>query len=132
MGKPGDFSRRGLLKISAAVATLPWLGALAPAEAATSRVLGSVSKHAVGKTKLYTSVSPAVFVTRTASNSWTAFTNVCTHEGAQLALQGSQAVCPLHGAVFNPRTGKPVAGPVSRSLRSRKISARNGKIYITV
>lgn len=131
MGNPRNLSRRGLLTLTAALSTLPWLGRVAPAAAATSALLGAVSKHPVGKTKLYTSVSPAVFVTRTAANSWTAFTNVCTHEGAKVALQGSQAVCPLHGAVFNARTGKPVSGPVSRSLRTRKISTRNGKIYVS-
>ena len=132
MWRPKALTRRSFLKWTAAGSALPWFVGAIPATAASAKVVGVVAKHPVGRTKLYTSVSPAVFVTRTASNSWTAFNTVCTHEGGKLSLQGTQAVCPLHGAVFNARNGKPISGPVSRGLRSYKVSARNGKIYVTI
>lgn len=128
-----SISRRALLKASAALtAVLPFLKGTQAANAATSKVLGLASTHPVGKTKLYSSVSPSVFVTRTGVNSWTAFDNICTHAGAQLVLQGKQAFCRAHGATFSPATGKPTNNVTKTPLKSYPISIRKGKIYISI
>ena len=128
-----SMSRRALIKASAALAAaLPFLKSVQPAQAATSKVLGLASTHPVGKTRLYTSVSPAVFVTRTAVNTWVAFDNVCTHAGANLVLQGKQAYCRSHGAAFDLKTGKPTNNVTRTPLKSYSISIRKGKIYISM
>lgn len=128
-----SISRRALIKASAALAaTLPFLKSAQAAHAATSKVLGLASTHPVGKTRLYSSVSPAVFVTRTGANSWVAFDNVCTHAGAKLVLQGKQAHCRSHGAAFDLKTGKPTNNVTRTSLKSYSITIRKGKIYISM
>ncbi|MBU6213377.1 MAG: Rieske (2Fe-2S) protein [Actinomycetales bacterium] len=126
-------SRRGFLRVAGAVASaLPFLRGEQPASAATAKAIGLASTHPVGKTKLYTSVSPSLFVTRTGTNTWVAFDNICTHAGAQLVLQGKQAFCRAHGATFNPATGKPTNNVARTALRSYPVSIRKGKIFVTV
>jgi len=131
--EPTNISRRGLLKaVSALAAALPFLRGGQPASAATAKAIGLASTHPVGKTKLYTSVSPRLFVTRTGTNTWVAFDNICTHAGAQMVLRGKSAFCPSHGATFNPATGKPTNNVARTALRSYPVSIRKGKIYVTV
>ena len=126
-------SRRGFLKAAGTIAAaLPFLRGTVPASAATTKAIGLASTHPVGRTKLYTSVSPSLFVTRTGTNSWVAFDNICTHAGAQMVLQGKQAFCRSHGATFNPATGKPTNNVARTALRSYPVSIRKGKIYVTV
>lgn len=40
-----------------------------------------------------------------------AFYNICTHEGGECELIGRDLQCCLHGARFNPRTGKALSEP---------------------
>lgn len=132
-------SRRTLLKLAAAVpALLPFLRPTQPASAAAARAIGLVSAHPVGKTKLYQVKTSAnstlgLFVTRTARGTWSAFANICTHEGVKVSLQSqTRAFCPAHGAVFNPKTGQPISGPARFPLAAYSVSVRKGKIYVTV
>jgi nitrite reductase/ring-hydroxylating ferredoxin subunit len=44
-----------------------------------------------------------------------ALNDMCTHEDASLSdgtIDGDEIECPLHGGVFNIRTGEPVSFPV--------------------
>lgn len=55
---------------------------------------------------------------RTSPTSLTVLTATCTHESTTITLaEGSQFVCPNHGAVFSS-TGSVVKGPANRSLQS--------------
>lgn len=126
-------SRRGFIKIAAGFASaVPFLRLAQPALAATVKAIGLASAHPVGKTKLYTNVSPNLFVTRTGTTTWAAFDNICTHAGVRVNLIGKQAVCPAHGATFNPATGKPTNNVTPRALQTYPISVRKGKIYVTI
>lgn len=127
------------MKLAAAIpALIPLLRVGAPAAAATARAIGLVSAHPVGKTKFYqvkiaTNFTLGLFVTRTSRGTWTAFDNVCTHQGVKASLiSQTQAYCSAHGAVFNPKTGKPVSGPARLPLASYPVSVSKGKIYVSV
>jgi Rieske Fe-S protein len=128
-----SLSRRTFLKLSAVAATaLPFLRGATPAEATTLKAVGLVSKHPVGKTKLYSSIRPNLFITRTGPKKWVAYDNICTHEGCALSLQSKKAVCACHGAVFNAQNGKPISGPVQAPLRSYAVTIRKSKIYVAI
>lgn len=49
-----------------------------------------------------------------------AFHGVCTHAkyllGTSRLVQGAQIECPVHGALFNARTGAPEKGPAEQPL----------------
>jgi len=53
-----------------------------------------------------------------------AFVNICTHEGGELELVGRDLTCCLHGARFNPRTGKALCGPAPLDSRLTAIPVR--------
>jgi 3-phenylpropionate/trans-cinnamate dioxygenase ferredoxin component len=46
-----------------------------------------------------------------------AFTNVCMHHGVPLRLDGDTLTCQWHGAQYDPRTGRVIAGPVRPDAR---------------
>jgi len=69
-----------------------------------------------------------------------AFDSICTHLGCQVhfdevAAAGwesnpQQNFCPCHGGVFDPRTGKVLAGPAPRPLPKIKLEVDSqGDIY---
>jgi arsenite oxidase small subunit len=69
-----------------------------------------------------------------------AYDAVCTHLGCQVHYDGTavagwennpdQAFCPCHGGVFDPKTGKVLAGPPPRPLPKIKLEIDDqGNIY---
>jgi nitrite reductase/ring-hydroxylating ferredoxin subunit len=46
-----------------------------------------------------------------------AFANVCMHHGGPLALDGDKLICRWHGAQYDARTGRAIAGPVRPDAR---------------
>ena len=128
-----SISRRALIKASAALAAVvPFLRAGQAANAATSQLLGLASTHPVGKTKLYTSVNPNLFVTRTGVNTWVAIDNICTHAGARInGIVAKQIQCQVHGYRFDPATGK-CTNARAGNLRSYVVTIRKGKIYVSI
>lgn len=62
-----------------------------------------------------------------------ATTNVCTHAVAMLTdgyLEGDQIECPLHGGMFNVRTGEPTHFPCTEPLTTYAIEVREGAVFI--
>jgi 3-phenylpropionate/trans-cinnamate dioxygenase ferredoxin component len=60
---------------------------------------------------------------------------ICSHEHASLLLgdvDGHEVMCPLHGARFDLRTGKHLSLPAVRPVRSYRVKAENGKIYVEI
>jgi nitrite reductase/ring-hydroxylating ferredoxin subunit len=53
-----------------------------------------------------------------------AFVNVCLHLGGQLQLQRDRFVCTWHGAEFDARTGKNLAGPAPSDSRLMTLPTR--------
>jgi Rieske Fe-S protein len=59
-----------------------------------------------------------------------AFSDRCTHLGRQVEISTSQLVCDAHGSYFETATGKPTAGPATRSLAQLPTIERDGILYI--
>lgn len=60
--------------------------------------------------------------------------NVCSHAFALLSdgfLDGHVIECPLHGAMFDVRTGKCQSGPY-RDIKAFEIDLRDGEVYVNL
>ena len=69
-------------------------------------------------------------VARTAPDTFTALTAVCTHEGCTITgYESSTYTCPCHGSQFST-SGGVVRAPAGRSLQSFATSFANGTLII--
>lgn len=62
-----------------------------------------------------------------------AIEDVCTHDGAEIASglrEGSEIICPRHGARFCLKTGKVIRGPAYESLPCLQTQVENGIIQV--
>lgn len=53
-----------------------------------------------------------------------AFYNICTHDGGTCELVGRDLQCCVHGARFNPRTGKALSHPAPLDTKLTPIPVR--------
>ena len=59
--------------------------------------------------------------------------DICTHAYASLSegdLDGAEVQCPLHGAIFNVRTGKVLTPPAVDSLRTFEVRVDGDDILV--
>ena len=59
--------------------------------------------------------------------------DICTHAYASLSegdLDGAEVQCPLHGAIFNVRTGKVLTPPAVDSLRTFEVRVEGDDILV--
>lgn len=62
-----------------------------------------------------------------------AIEDVCTHDGAEIAsgsLQGSEIVCPRHGARFCVKTGQVLKPPAYQDLATFPVRIENGMVQV--
>lgn len=62
-----------------------------------------------------------------------ATSNVCTHAVAMLTdgyLEGDNVECPLHGGMFNVRTGEPTHFPCVEALQTFAVEVRDGAVFV--
>lgn len=58
---------------------------------------------------------------------------VCTHEDGDLEggqLRGHQLICPLHGSVFDCRTGRVLSPPAEEPLATFEVRVERGTVYV--
>lgn len=61
--------------------------------------------------------------------------DTCTHEEASLSegwLEDAEITCPLHGAIFDVRTGRVLCLPATRPLRTYPVRVEGGDIFVEV
>jgi nitrite reductase/ring-hydroxylating ferredoxin subunit len=61
--------------------------------------------------------------------------NVCTHAYARLSegrLRGTRVDCPLHGACFDVRDGRVLAGPAAVALAVHAVRVVDGMVEVEV
>ena len=111
-----------------------------PLGSATGNVTGRVVSVPIDGSPLATVGGAAVvrtslgnyLVARTAQESFTALTAVCTHEGNQVTnFTGSQFACTFHGSMFNT-TGTVARGPATRPLTSYPTTFAGNTVTFTV
>jgi Rieske Fe-S protein len=120
-----------------------------PASSSAASPLQSVSGTAVNGTVVLTidAASPLAMagnaalvqstlgnflVTRTAQDSFTAVTAVCTHEACTVTgFENQTFVCPCHGSRYTT-SGTVVNGPATQPLRPFATAFANGVLTITV
>ena len=59
-----------------------------------------------------------------------AFSNRCTHEGAEVEISKGELVCFRHLSYFDLASGKVLSGPATRELKSYKTSEHDSKIFV--
>jgi 3-phenylpropionate/trans-cinnamate dioxygenase ferredoxin subunit len=62
-----------------------------------------------------------------------AIEDACTHDGAEIAsgrLEGSEIICPRHGARFCIKTGKVLKAPAYEDLACFPVRVENGVIQV--
>ena len=98
-------------------APLPTIRGTASGSAITLTVDGGSVLAATGAVALVQSALGNVLVTRTGPDTFTALSDVCTHEGCAITDHSGQIfVCRCHGAEFDGN-GQVVAGPARTALR---------------
>lgn len=70
----------------------------------------------------------AILITQPTAGTAAAFSSVCTHQGCQVAPQGSELVCPCHASKFDLATGAPLGGPAQQPLAAVAVTVRDGAI----
>jgi cytochrome b6-f complex iron-sulfur subunit len=92
--------------------------------------LASTGSAALVKTP--TADPTAFLVTRTAQDTFTALTAICTHEGCTVDRFASPVfVCPCHGSQYST-SGTVVMGPAPRALRQFTTRFTNNVLTITL
>ena len=97
--------------------------------------LANVSNTAlanVGSAALVRAGGNSVLVTRTAQDSFTAVTAICTHEQCEITgFQANTFFCPCHGSQYNT-SGAVRQGPATRALQGFNTQFTNDVLTITV
>jgi Rieske Fe-S protein len=106
-------------------------GAGNPAPSGSGATLGTVplTDVPVGGAKLEMLGGRAVILTQPVAGQPAVFLNRCTHAGCQLAVSGTQLVCPCHGSTFD-FTGQVVNGPATDPLQEGSLRVDSGQIVV--
>jgi cytochrome b6-f complex iron-sulfur subunit len=111
---------------------LPIINASVAAGAIAVTVDASSPLAAIGKAALVQTSSGNFLVARTAQDTFTALTAVCTHEACTVTGFDNQTyVCPCHGSQYST-SGAVVKGPAPAALRQFATRFANNVLTITV
>ncbi len=61
--------------------------------------------------------------------------DICTHEHAHLSegfCEGFEIECPLHGSIFDVRTGAVKSLPATEDVKTYNLKVENGDVYVEV
>ena len=64
-----------------------------------------------------------------------AINDICTHEHAHLSegfCEGYEIECPLHGSIFDVRTGAVKSLPATEDVKTHNIKVENGDVFVEV
>ena len=59
--------------------------------------------------------------------------DICTHDGAELtggAIEGTEIICPRHGARFCLRTGEALTPPAYEPIRVFETKLESGRLWV--
>jgi naphthalene 1,2-dioxygenase system ferredoxin subunit len=61
--------------------------------------------------------------------------DICTHEHAHLSegfCEGYEIECPLHGSIFDVRSGEVKSLPATEDLKTYPVKVSDGEVYVEV
>ena len=61
--------------------------------------------------------------------------DICTHEHAHLSegfCEGFEIECPLHGSIFDVRTGEVKSLPATEDLKTYNVKVEDGEVLVEV
>jgi nitrite reductase/ring-hydroxylating ferredoxin subunit len=64
-----------------------------------------------------------------------ALENICTHAFAYLSeggLEGGQIRCPLHGAMFDVKSGEAKSLPAVKAVPTHEVKVEDGQVYVAL
>ncbi len=81
----------------------------------------------------YPEAHDSCLLLRTGENTFTAFSQKCTHLSCAVVPQPDKGLfhCPCHEGSFDLATGEPIAGPPRRPLPKISVAVRSGAVYAT-
>lgn len=92
-------------------------------------IVGEVTKyrnHIVSKVE---GIDYPIIIYRNPNNSYKALLLRCSHQGAELNVNGDVLTCPAHGSEFG-KNGEVIQGPAEQQLTSFKVETDTENIYI--
>lgn len=130
-------SRRNFLKtVAVTAASLGMTGLASTAQAATKKYKVCATKDVkvggASRFQINTSTGAImVLITQPKAGTFRAFNAACTHMGSILGfLQGTNIVCPAHGASFDMNTGSVTRPPAQMPLTKYTITKTGTTLYI--
>jgi nitrite reductase/ring-hydroxylating ferredoxin subunit len=134
----GDLSRRNFFAGLAVVAgALGFISIANSAQAASKKYKVCATKDIkVGGGGIY-KVSAAggiqILITQPKAGVFRAFNPACTHQGFRLSgINGTNLMCPIHGAQFDTTTGNVTRGPARTSLQKYTLTVESNNLYVTI
>ncbi|GLY17576.1 hypothetical protein Kisp01_45900 [Kineosporia sp. NBRC 101677] len=93
------------------------------------QTIAAVSDIPEGEAASFELDGDPIIVSMPAAEQPVAFSAVCPHQGATVAVEGDQIVCPLHNSIFEKDTGAFVSGPAAgKGLTPIEVSVEGGNI----
>lgn len=92
-------------------------------------IVGDVTKyrnHIVSKVE---GIDFPIIIYRNPNDSYKALLLRCSHQGAELSVNGDVLTCPAHGSEFG-KNGEVIQGPAEQQLTSFKVETDTENIYI--
>ena len=96
--------------------------------------VGADSDFAEGEARVETVCGVEVLICRTGGGLF-AVENRCSHQLSPLAggkLRGCFIFCPLHGARFDLRDGKPIGQITDKYLRAFPVRVEGGEVFVSL
>ncbi len=97
--------------------------------------LCKIEKVALGGMKLVEKNGRRYLVAHTVTDEWFVTDEDCTHETGPLSegeLNNYEITCPVHGAVFDCRTGEAMGLPATEPLKIYKVKIKDNRVTIDI
>jgi nitrite reductase (NADH) small subunit len=99
----------------------------------TQHALGPIDQIPLGEARVFRAAGREIAVFRLRSGELLATGATCPHRGGPLAdglVGGHSVICPLHGFLFDLRSGEPIGRDCNRLQTYRVTSSASGELTL--